>query len=175
MYWSSTSIDGEYVFKYSVRNPLDVDGVLARYNDWHNVNEWHFSSRTVKQKDRLLKKQEDPTTKKGVIGAFCRCYDIHTAIAEFLPDVYVKCSADDRYTYAIGSTASGLVVYEDGKFAYSNHATDPAGGQLCNAFDLVRIHKYGSLDDDAKQGTPTSKLPSYIAMQELASNNTAVR
>ena len=175
MYWSSTSIDGEYVFKYSVRNPLDVDGVLARYNDWHNVNEWHFSSRTVKQKDRLLKKQEDPTTKKGVIGAFCRCYDIHTAIEEFLPDVYVKCSADDRYTYANGSTASGLVVYEDGKFAYSNHATDPAGGQLCNAFDLVRIHKYGSLDDDAKQGTPTSKLPSYIAMQEFASNNKAVR
>ena len=138
MYWSSTSIDGEYVFKYSVRNPIDVDGVLARYNDWHDVDEWQFSSRTVKQKDRLLKKQEDPTTKKGVIGAFCRCYDIHTAIAEFLPDVYVKCSADDRYTYANGSTASGLVVYEDGKFAYSNHATDPAGGQLCNAFDLVR-------------------------------------
>lgn len=175
MYWSSTSIDGEYVFKYSVRNPLDVDGVLARYNDWHDVDEWQFSSRTVKQKDRLLKKQEDPTTKKGVIGAFCRCYDIHMAIAEFLPDVYVKCSADDRYTYANGSTASGLVVYEDGKFAYSNHATDPAGGQLCNAFDLVRIHKYGSLDDDAKQGTPTSKLPSYIAMQEFASNNKAVR
>ena len=175
MYWSSTSIDGEYVFKYSVRNPLDVDGVLARYNDWHDVDEWQFSSRTVKQKDRLLKKQEDPTTKKGVIGAFCRCYDIHTAIAEFLPDVYVKCSADDRYTYANGSTASGLVVYEGGKFAYSNHATDPAGGQLCNAFDLVRIHKYGSLDDDAKQGTPTSKLPSYIAMQEFASNNKAVR
>ena len=93
----------------------------------------------------------------------------------FLPDVYVKCSADDRYTYANGSTASGLVVYEGGKFAYSNHATDPAGGQLCNAFDLVRIHKYGSLDDDAKQGTPTSKLPSYIAMQEFASNNKAVR
>ncbi len=175
MYWSSTSIDGEYVFKYSVRNPLDVDGVLARYNDWRNVNEWHFSSRTVKQKDRLLKRQEDPTTKKGVIGAFCRCYNIHMAIAEFLPDVYVKCSADDRYTYANGSTASGLVVYEGGKFAYSNHATDPAGGQLCNAFDLVRIHKYGSLDDDAKQGTPTSKLPSYIAMQEFASNNKAVR
>lgn len=175
MYWSSTSIDGEYVFKYSVRNPLDVDCVLARYDDWHNVDEWPFSSRTVKQKNRLLKKQEDPTTKKGVIGAFCRCYDIHTAIEEFLPDVYVKCSADDRYTYANGSTASGLVVYEDGRFAYSNHATDPAGGQLCNAFDLVRIHKYGSLDDDAKQGTPTSKLPSYIAMQEFASNNKAVR
>ena len=34
------------------------------------------------------------------------------------------------------------MIYED-KFAYSHHATDPASGKLCNAFDLVRLHKFG--------------------------------
>ena len=83
-----------------------------------------------------------------MIGAFCRCYDVHKAIEELIPEVYTKCAGSDRYTYINGSTAAGLVVYEDGKFAYSNHATDPVSGILCNAFDLVRIHKFGDLDED---------------------------
>ena len=66
----------------------------------------------------------------------------------------------DRYTYINGSTSAGLVVYDD-KYAYSNHSTDPAGEQLCNAFDLVRIHRYADLDENVREGTPTSKLPSY--------------
>src|SRR5690606_7603397 len=36
------------------------------------------------------------------------------------------------------------------------------------AFDLVRLHKFGELDDDAKPGTPTNRLPSYKAMCEFA-------
>lgn len=175
MYWPSTSIDGEYVFKHAENKPLDVDRVLAEYADWKDVTQWPTSSRTVKNKERLLKKQEDPTAKKGVIGAFCRTYDIHEVIKNFLPEVYSACSAEDRYTYINGSTAAGLVIYEDGKFAYSNHATDPAGGTLCNAFDLVRLHKFGELDDEAKEGTPTVKMPSYIAMQEFAANDKNVR
>ena len=34
------------------------------------------------------------------------------------------------------------MVYED-RFVYSHHATDPAGGKLMNAFDLVRTHRFG--------------------------------
>ena len=73
-----------------------------------------------------------------------------------------------------GSTAAGLVVYED-KFAYSNHATDPISGQLCNAFDLVRIHKFGEADLEAKEGTPVNKLPSWGKMMELAGSDENVR
>ena len=175
MYWPSTSRDGEFVFKHSENRLLDVDKVLASYTDWKDVSQWPTSSRAVRTKERLLKKQEDPTTKKGIIGAFCRCYDVHKAIEELIPDVYSKCAGSDRYTYINGSTAAGLVIYEDGRFAYSNHATDPAGGTLCNAFDLVRLHKFGDLDEDVKDGTPTVKLPSYIAMQEFAANDKAVR
>lgn len=175
MYWPSASIDGEYFFRTGNQKPVDVDQVLARYDDWRDVSSWPVSTRTVKAKDKLLKKQEDPTTKKGIVGVFCRAFDIDAAIDKFLPEVYIKCGADNRYTYAEGSSAAGLVVYENGKFAYSNHATDPIGGQLCNAFDLVRIHKFGSQDDAAADGTPTVKLPSYLAMQELASKDEEVK
>ena len=41
-------------------------------------------------------------------------------------------------------------------------------GRLVNAFDLVRLHKYGAMDDDAKPDTPTNRLPSYDAMCEFA-------
>lgn len=168
MYYPSTSADGEYVFRHAERKPLDVDRLLAEYDNWKNVREWAFSSRTDKAREKAVGKQEDPTAKKGVVGAFCRCYDVPAAIAEFLPEVYTPCAVPDRYTYAAGSTAAGLVIYEGGKFAYSNHATDPAGGTLCNAFDLVRIHLFGDKDEGAKEGTPTAKMPSFKAMSEFA-------
>ena len=175
MYWPSTSMDGQYVFEHADGAPLDVDKYLAKYADWHDVSTWPRSSRTQAKQARSLKKQEDPTTKRGIIGAFCRAYTIDEAIEKFLPDVYTKCAMPDRYTYAYGSTAAGLAVYDGGKFAYSNHATDPISGMLCNAFDLVRLHKFGELDSEAADGTPTVKMPSYLAMQELAADDEAVK
>ena len=111
-------------------------------------------------------RQGDPLEKKGVVGIFCRTYSITEAIAKFLPDVYTPTAKEDRYTYAAGSTAAGLVVYDGDVFAYSNHSTDPAGGQLCNAFDLVRLHKFGHLDDghEDKSG---KDAPSYKAMADV--------
>lgn len=175
MYYPSTSADGEFVFRHAERKPLDVDKLLAEYTDWRDVREWAFSSRTDRSREKTAEKQEDPTAKKGIVGAFCRCYDVPAAIAEFLPDVYTPCAVEGRYTYAAGSTAAGLVLYEGGKFAYSNHATDPAGGTLCNAFDLVRIHMFGEKDEGAKEGTPTAKMPSFLAMTEFARNDKAVK
>lgn len=175
MYWPSTSIDGEYLFRCEENKPLDVDKILSEYGNWTDVSGWPVSSRTIKSKERALKKQEDPTLKKGIIGAFCRTYDVESAISEFLSDVYAKCDTEGRYTFINGSSAAGLVIYENGKFAYSNHATDPTSGILCNAFDLVRIHLFGDRDEEAAAGTPTIKLPSYIAMQEFAAKNEAVR
>ena len=175
MYWPSTSIDGEYCFREGKGDPLSADGVLAKYKDWHDVTEWPTSSRTKSAREKLLKKQEDPTTKKGVVGTFCRAYTVEEAMETFLPGVYMACVSEGRYTYAAGSTAAGAIVYDDGKFLYSNHATDPAGGMLCNAFDLVRIHKFRDLDDEAKDGTPTVKLPSYLKMLELAAADEGVR
>ena len=118
---------------------------------------------------------KDPTTKEGVIGAFCRVYTIYDAIDKFLPGAYESVAgSDDRMTFAGGSTAGGAIIYQEGTFLYSHHATDPTSGKLCNAFDLVRLHLYGEEDVDAKPGTPVNKMPSYLAMCKFIQSDSAV-
>lgn len=171
MYWPSCSSDSSYIFDYADKPFIDVDGTLALYSDWHNVSEWKG---VTAPKIPRGAKQADPTEKSGIVGAFCKTYDIYRVIYEIIPDVYTPCGTDGRFTYSGGSTTGGAVVYNDGQFLYSHHATDPAGGKLCNAFDLVRLHKFGSMDDDAKPDTPTNKLPSYVEMCRFASSDKAV-
>ena len=170
MYWPSCSSDSRYVYTYNDNAFLSVDGMLALYNDWHNISEWKGISAPKLPRGA---KQADPTEKNGIVGAFCKTYDVYRVITELLPDVYTPCGIDGRYTFAGGSTTGGAVVYGDGQFLYSHHATDPAGGKLCNAFDLVRYHLFSDKDEDVKPDTPTNRLPSYTAMcQYAASDNT---
>ena len=175
MYWPSTSIDGEYVFKYLDGPWIDPDRILQTHPYWSDTSTWPESSRTKRTREKHAEKQGDPRTKPGAIGAFCRTYSITSAIEKYLPDVYVACDMANRYTFKNGTTAAGLVVYDDDLFAYSYHGTDPAGGQLCNAFDLVRIHKFNQLDEDSKFDTPVNRLPSYKAMLDWAVQDEAVR
>lgn len=174
MYWPSTSNDGEFVIEHDEIQPLDVEKYLSKYVNWKDVSSWPTSTRTDKARLSTLKKQEDPTEKKGAIGVFCRTYTIKQAIDKFLPDIYEPCTNSDRYTYKQGTSSAGLVIYDD-KFAYSNHATDPANGKLCNAFDIVRIHKFSHLDSDVKPNTPTSKLPSFKATMDFVTKDKNVK
>lgn len=174
MYWPSTAADGEYIFKRQEGPWLKPDEVLNTYLDWKDVSFWPTSSRQSARINSQIKKQEDPLTKKGIIGAFCRTYSIAETIEKFLPDIYIPTTTEGRYTYAEGSTVGGLVTYED-KFAYSHHGTDPISGMLCNAFDLVRIHKFGARDEDAKPDTPANRMPSFTAMSEFAAEDDAVK
>ena len=168
MYWPSYSRDASYVFEYNDEDVLDPDEILARYPDWTDITYWPICPDEVRVNKKRLEKQQDPTAKKGLVGTFCRTYDVPTAIATFLPDVYEAVSGkDDRYTYLQGTTHGGLVIYDNGMFCYSNHSTDPAHGMDLNAFDLVRIHKFGDEDADAAENTPTVQLPSYKAMLDL--------
>lgn len=174
MYWPSCSCDGEQIFKYQDGPLLDPDDVLARYDDWHDVSAWPVSGRAADVVRSSALRQKDPLAKPGIVGAFCRTYSIQEAIERYLADVYLPCDEPGRYTYAGGSTAAGVVVYED-KFVYSHHATDPASGQLCNAWDAVRIHRFGDLDADRDEDAAPTRLPSYKAMTELAMADEAVR
>lgn len=171
MYWPSVSADSQYVYAFADKPFADASGILAMYQDWRNVAQWAGVSAPKMPRGT---KQADPTEKSGVVGAFCKLYDVDRVIAELLPDKYTPCGMDGRYTYTGGSTTGGAVVYENGKFLFSHHATDPAGGKLCNAFDLVRIHLFGEQDDDAKPDTPTNRLQSFKAMCEYAVSNTDV-
>lgn len=166
MYWPSTSKDGEYFYQFIDAPVLEPQRILDLYEDWRDTSYWPESSRASATRKKTAEKQGDPLEKEGLIGAFCRTYTIHDAIETFLSDVYEPCANPDRYTYTGGSTAAGLVIYDD-KFAYSNHGTDPISGQLCNAFDLVRIHKFGELDLEAKEDTPVNRLPSWTKMMDL--------
>lgn len=175
MFWPSTPIDGDYVFKYNDDAFLDADAYLARYEDWRDQSQWPESSRVHAEIRQSAAKQEDPTTKKGIVGVFCRTYTVPEAMEAFLPGIYEACAGDDRYTYTAGTSAAGAVVYEDGKFLFSHHSTDPCSGKLVNAFDLVRIHKFRDRDDDTRPDTPPGRLPSYQAMQELAASDERVK
>ena len=173
MYWPSCSKGSEYVWAHRERAFLSADGTLALYKDWHDVTEWPAVPGAAVLRT-LAAKAGDPTTKPGIVGTFCRTYDVLQALERFLPGVYEPTASPDRLTYVLGSTSGGAVLYDDGKFLYSHHATDPCSNRLVNSFDLVRLHRFGGLDDAAEAGTPVSRLPSYLAMCKAAVEDEAV-
>lgn len=174
MFWPSTPADGEYIFKYQDGPILKADKILNEYYDWKDASQWPVSEKAIEAVARGVKKQGDPTEKPGIVGAFNRSYSIEEAINEYLSEVYEKTDIKDRFTYLQGSTAAGLIVYND-VFAYSHHGTDPISEKLCSAFDLVRIHLFGEQDAEIDEKTPINKRPSFIAMRELALKSKTVR
>lgn len=170
MYWPSVCCDSEYVFETADAPFIGVDTLLKTYTDWHDITQWPQVPGSFSYA-KLAVKQGDPTAKEGIVGAFCRKYDVFRAIEELLPGIYAPCDTDpNRFTYTLGSTTGGAVIYDDGKFLFSHHATDPCSNKLVNAFDLVRLHKFGDKDDSAADGTPNNRLPSYKAMLEYANS-----
>lgn len=174
MYWGSCCSDGEYVAEVYDNPFCSADGILAMYGDWKDVSQWAQVPGSEAIEKRRLAKQEDPTAKRGIIGAFCRTYTVIQAMDRFIPGMYEETDVPGRYTYTGGSTQGGAVVYDGDLFLYSHHATDPCSGLLVNAFDLVRLHKFGDQDADVKEGTPNNKLPSFLSMSRLALEDKAV-
>ena len=164
MYWPSTSRNGEYVYRVMDGDILDPDAYLGMYDDWRDVSTWPVSSRESEAVKKAAKQQADPLAKTGAVGAFCRTYPIHAALDCFLPDVYAPSAMEGRYDYIPADSSAGVIIIDE-KFAYSFHATDPACGQLLNAFDAVRLHKFP--DDDPKK--------SYNAMAEFAAADERVK
>lgn len=174
MYWPSTSSDGEFIFREIHGSLVKPDEVLALYKDWRDVSSWPVSSRQDAVVKRSIQKQENPLEKEGLIGAFNRSYTVTEAIDAMLPDVYQPSVMPGRYDYVPADSSAGVVVYDD-VFVYSHHATDPCCGKLMNAFDVVRLHKFGHLDTKADENTAVGKLPSFKAMQDFVSKNDKVR
>lgn len=173
MFWPTCSRDGNYEFHEQEGPVLRVDDVLRLYGEgdaWKDASLWPVAKAEQDVRIRAMKKAGEPTEKPGLVGLFCRVFDVETAIDAFLGDVYVETNAPGRYTYTGGSTSGGAIVYDDGKFLYSNHATDPCNGLSVNAFDLVRIHRFGEQDADHGTDTVVTKLPSYAAMCRWAAD-----
>lgn len=168
MYWPTCPSNGDYLFDTFEGEPLDPDAILTAHPNWRDCSLLPTTPRESKVSRPSLKQQEDPLSKPGVVGAFCRAYSIEAAIDTFLPDIYKPSVVEGRRDYVQGTSSAGLVLYDD-KFAYSHHATDPAYGKLLNAFDLVRLHKFPSNSDD-----PADEKKSYKAMAEFAAKDETV-
>ena len=184
MYWPSCSQDGEYLFRHQAGDLCCADEILLSYgpdDTWMDSTLWPTAADEAEVVARELKELGDPREKGGPVGAFCRAYDVEEAIAEFLSDVYEPCDTnrrEPRYTYTGGSTYGGVSVYNNGMYLFSRHDTDPAGGGIhCqNAFDMVRIHKFGHKDKDKGNVSPDpTKRPSYTAMCEWVSELDVVK
>lgn len=172
MFWSSAPKDGEFICKIYEGEWIDPDEVLATYADWQDMSTWPTSDRQQTVIAKMGKVQGDPLTKPGVIGAFNRAYTITEAIVTYLPDEYIP-AGENRWTYAKGSTTGGAVTYDNDTFIYSHHDTDPGSGRLCSAFDMVRIHLYGELDEGSDE--TIGNLPSMDAMKTLCERDEKVR
>lgn len=182
MFLPTVSKDGEY------RVHIDLDGdflpgqaMLDRFEeevgDWRDLRNLPTVEAEGELRERS-KRAENPTEKEGPVGTFCRAYDVQDAIATFLSDVYEEVdeySAKPRYTYLGGTTRNGAEVQDDGLFLYSHHGSDPVSDQLVNAFDLVRIHKFGQEDEGADLSKPMAQHPSWKAMIEFVGNDKGYR
>ena len=164
MYWPSTSSNGEFIFRVLDGDVVNPDYYLGLYDNWRDVSTWPVSSRESEAVKKTASQQADPLTKDGVVGAFCRTYSIRDAIDKFLKDVYEPSAMEGRYDYIPADSSAGVIIIDE-KFSYSFHATDPACGQLLNAFDVVRVHKFQ--EDDPKK--------SFKAMAKFASEDEEVK
>lgn len=150
MYWPSTPSNGSFVYKEVDKNWLNPDEILNAHPEWTDPTRLPTSSRESKANTVANQKVQDPLEKDGIVGLFNRVYfPVSKAIEAFLSDVYEPTENENRYHLIESSSIAGVEIKEEGKFVYSHHAKDPAYLKLCNAFDIVRIHKF--CDDDDKK------------------------
>lgn len=153
-----------------IESKVSSKEILGTFKNVLDIAEW----KTAKDEGAMHVSSEmqlgDPREKAGLVGAFCKWVEsVPNAIEMFgLPYQHEH---EDRYSYTLGESANGFVVYDDGQYSHSNHESDPANnGHDNNAFDLVRIHKFRELDTKDVYADPT-KAPSYKAMIDMLDNN----
>lgn len=158
MYWQSLSSDQPKVFEVFEGEPISAEYLLSLYGnneEWRDIRNWAFRSDQEKETRAIVSKAmaQNPREKAGLVGAFCRAYSVPAAIEKYLSDVYEIAPGNGRYTYKAGHSVGGMIVFDD-LFCFSYHSTDPiSDGHAYNAYDLVRVHKFGHLgkEDSTKE------------------------
>jgi putative DNA primase/helicase len=131
MFLPSVPKDVKYIFETKIGEPLDVDETLGTIENWRDLSGIKPGKMRV----------QNPLQKEGIIGAFCAKISIREAIETYLTDVWRK-ERDGSYTLIGASTTSGGKIFED-TFLVSFHSTDPFLGKSHNAYDAVRLYKFG--------------------------------
>lgn len=170
MYWPSTPSNGVFVYKETNGGWINPDDILSAHPEWTDPTRLPTSSRESKANTITVQKVQDPLTKEGVVGLFNRAYyPITTALETFLSDIYESTDNENRWHLKESASMAGVEIKED-KFVYSHHAKDPAYLKLCNAFDIVRIHLFGSLEDKASFGAMCDFAMQQDAVKLLAAD-----
>lgn len=172
MYYPSVPANGIFIYKETPegRPWVDPDRILAQHPEWKDPTRLPTSSRESRANSVSRQKVQDPLEKKGAIGLFNRAFfPIQTVLERFLSDVYEPTDNENRWRLKASFSMPGVEIIE-GKFIYSHHATDPAYLTLCNAFDIVRMHKFGDLDDKASYKAMCSFAMSLDEVRVLAAN-----
>jgi hypothetical protein len=173
MYYPSSTIDTKPLYLFKDGQLLDTALYLAKYEDYQDTSSWKIlpNAQTRKRYEPSLEERRSSETttinKSGYIGAFLQAYPIREALKELLSSEFEETNDDSRYTYIDGTSSKGLVLYGD--YAYSYHSSDIGYGHGgLNSFDLVRIHKYGHLDQEIEYDPRDKKiittLPSFKQM-----------
>ena len=174
LYFPRCSNDAEPYFYEQQGDYINVDSVLETYKDWRVITQWSRHPEEQNNGRKTLNKMKDPTTKTCIVGAFCRAYTITEAIARFISDTYAPTDTDGRWSLVGGSTSGGLVIYDD-MFTHSHHSTDSISGLTVNAFDLIRIHRFGELDDsEIFKPEKHTELKSYKEMVKFCNRDELV-
>lgn len=172
MFFPTRSVDQEFrFFENKGSTPFDWNAML---DDFEKTADWRVITNLPKaageQVRETAEKAENPLEKKGIVGNFCRAYpNIIDAYDKYIPGLYVPTdenSEKPRYTYTQGHSVSGMVVEDDGLFTFSHHGSDPTSDMLVNAFDGIRIHLFGDLDNGIDPDTPMKERPSFKAMRD---------
>jgi putative DNA primase/helicase len=151
-WFESFTLDGD---------PLPVDDFLTSF-------ETDLSSKPT---PRPHHNKRNPFEIEGVIGAFNRAYADWDLLIDTYDLPYEKVD-EDRYQLVGARSMAGMGPIADTEgLVFSHHASDPAYGKACSAFDLARMHLFGELDEEAEPRTPVNKLPSHVAMLEVASTD----
>lgn len=164
-----------YMFKPSTQNrnwysshvqpgePLLVDEWLGDYED-------DLSAIPLPKPSRF---KRDPYAIEGTVGIFNRAYMDWDELIHVYELPYERSATADRWHLLQARSVAGMGVVSPG-LVYSHHVNDPAYDQACSAFDLVRLHRFGELDEDCKPNTPVNRRPSHEAMLELAAKDPRV-
>lgn len=168
MYYPMSSNVNNYFFKELKGECIDPDIIMDFYEPLEANNKINNSD----------KKQDNPLNKDGIIGAFCRTYNIHEVIEKYLYDYYEQSSIETKYKRIGSKDGPGAIVYNSDEFdyavfMYSHHGSDPICNRLCNAWDLVRLHKFSDVDyekDKSKNKLEYEKWSSN-KMTDLAMND----
>lgn len=152
MYWPSVADEHRDAYRWA-----PVDGPIA------SVEDLLAEAPDVPEKVRTerAKIKRDPYTIDGAVGAFNRAYSIAEAIETF--GIPYEPAGEGLWRPTGSSHDPGVREIAPG-LVYSHHANDPAFEQTLSAFDLVRVHLYGILDEDTPEGTKVERLPSTAAL-----------